>query len=189
MRDIYRHSFDPWVGKILWRRKWQPTPVFLPGKYPGQRSLAGYSPWTTVLAGYSRKESDTTARTQTHTHTQSGKVNLKSNKQKLLELKVWQKIFNSKQMDSKDPGEHPPTLFTCKREARRDHFSLQELQMENSQQEAFLKDFTAQNKERDLVLNPQEKSWFWRFTTGYKLYLGNTFFMISVKYKTRGTFI
>ena len=35
----------PWVGKILWRRKWQPTPVFLPGKSHGQRSLAGYSPW------------------------------------------------------------------------------------------------------------------------------------------------
>ena len=39
-----RHGFDPWVGKIPWRRKWQPTPVFLPGKSHGQRSLAGYSP-------------------------------------------------------------------------------------------------------------------------------------------------
>ena len=36
--------FDPWVGKILWRRKWKPTPVFLLGKYHGQRSLAGYNP-------------------------------------------------------------------------------------------------------------------------------------------------
>ena len=36
-----RHRFQPWVGKIAWRRKWQSTPVFL----PGQRSLAGYSPW------------------------------------------------------------------------------------------------------------------------------------------------
>ena len=33
------------LGKIAWRRKWQPTPVFLPGKSHGQRSLAGYSPW------------------------------------------------------------------------------------------------------------------------------------------------
>ena len=40
-----RPKFDPWVGKIPWRRKWQPTPVFLPGKFHGQRSLAGYSPW------------------------------------------------------------------------------------------------------------------------------------------------
>ena len=37
--------FDPWVGKILWRRIWQPTPVFLAGKSHGWRSLAGYSPW------------------------------------------------------------------------------------------------------------------------------------------------
>ena len=37
--------FDPWVGKIPWRRAWQPTPVFLPGEFQGQRSLVGYSPW------------------------------------------------------------------------------------------------------------------------------------------------
>ena len=38
-----RHWFDPWVGMIPWRRKWQPAPVFLPGKSNGQRSPAGYS--------------------------------------------------------------------------------------------------------------------------------------------------
>ena len=48
-RDV---GSNPWVVKILWRRKWQPTPVFLPGKPHGQ-SLAGYSPW-------GHKESDTT---------------------------------------------------------------------------------------------------------------------------------
>ena len=37
--------FDPWVGKIPWRRILQPTPVFLPGESHGQRSLVGYSPW------------------------------------------------------------------------------------------------------------------------------------------------
>ena len=47
--------FDPWVGKILWRRKWQPTPVLLPGKSHGWRSLVGYSLW-------GRKELDTTER-------------------------------------------------------------------------------------------------------------------------------
>jgi len=36
--------FDPWVRKIPWRRKWQPTPVFLPGESHEQRSLAGYGP-------------------------------------------------------------------------------------------------------------------------------------------------
>ena len=35
------YRFDPWIGKISWRRAWQPTPVFLPGKSHGQRSLAG----------------------------------------------------------------------------------------------------------------------------------------------------
>ena len=40
-----RPRFDPWVGKIPWRREWQPTLVFLPGKSRGQRSWAGYNPW------------------------------------------------------------------------------------------------------------------------------------------------
>ena len=47
------HRLDPWVGKIPWRRKWQPTPVLLPGESCGQRSLAGY-----CLRG--RKEPDKT---------------------------------------------------------------------------------------------------------------------------------
>ena len=42
-RGQRRCSFDPWVGTIPWRRKWQPPPVFLPGESHGQRSLAGYS--------------------------------------------------------------------------------------------------------------------------------------------------
>ena len=50
-----RPRFNPWVGKILWRRKWQPTPVLLPGKSFGQRSMVGYSP-------RGHKESDTTER-------------------------------------------------------------------------------------------------------------------------------
>ena len=40
-----RPGFNPWVGKIPWRKEWQPTPVFLPGESHGQRSLVGYSPW------------------------------------------------------------------------------------------------------------------------------------------------
>ena len=39
-----RHEFDPWVRKMPWRRKWQPTLVFVPGKSHAQRSLAGYCP-------------------------------------------------------------------------------------------------------------------------------------------------
>ena len=41
----WRPGFDPWVGKIPWRRKWQPVPVFLPGEFQGQRSLPGSHPW------------------------------------------------------------------------------------------------------------------------------------------------
>ena len=50
-----RCGFGIWVGKISWSRKWWPTPVFLPGKFHGQRSLAGYSPW-------GHKKSDMTER-------------------------------------------------------------------------------------------------------------------------------
>ena len=48
-----RREFDPWVRKIPWRRKWQLTPVFLPGESHGLRSLEGYAPW-------GHEESDTT---------------------------------------------------------------------------------------------------------------------------------
>ena len=52
-----RPRFDPWVGKIPWRRKWQPIPVLLPREFHGQRSLAC-------------KELEPTERlTHTHTHT------------------------------------------------------------------------------------------------------------------------
>ena len=54
-------GFDPWVGKIPWRRKWQPTPVFLPGESHGERSLVGYSP-------RGRKESDTAEQLHFHFH-------------------------------------------------------------------------------------------------------------------------
>ena len=40
-----RPGFHPSAGKIPWRREWLPTPVFLPGKFHGQKSLAGYSSW------------------------------------------------------------------------------------------------------------------------------------------------
>ena len=54
-----RPGFNPWAGKILWRRKWQPTPVPLPAKSHGWRSVVDYSPWA-------RKESDTTERLNFH---------------------------------------------------------------------------------------------------------------------------
>ena len=54
-----RLGFNSWVGKILWKRKWQPTPVFLPEKFHGQRILVGYSP-------RDRKESNTAEHAHTH---------------------------------------------------------------------------------------------------------------------------
>jgi len=63
VKNLPASARDPdlisWVGKIPWRNKWQPTPVFLPGKSCGQRSLVGYSP-------RGHKELDTTE----YTHTQ-----------------------------------------------------------------------------------------------------------------------
>ena len=56
-----RCGFDSWDGKIPWRRKWQPTPQLLPGKFHGQRSLEGYSPW-------GHKELDMTEHVCMHTH-------------------------------------------------------------------------------------------------------------------------
>ena len=60
-RRCKRQGLDPWVGKITWSRKWQPTPVVLPKKLHGQRSLVGYSPWD-------RKELCTTEHANTHVY-------------------------------------------------------------------------------------------------------------------------
>ena len=64
-----RREFDPWVGKIPWRREWQPTPIFFPGEFHEQRSLVGYSlrTWTRLK---------TRAHTHTHTHTLSLSLSL-----------------------------------------------------------------------------------------------------------------
>ena len=61
-RRLQRRGFDAWVRKIPWSRKWQPAPIFLPGKDHVQRSLVGYCPWGC-------KELGTTKHTHTHTHT------------------------------------------------------------------------------------------------------------------------
>ena len=63
-RRLKRRRFDAWVGMILWRRKWQPTPVFLPAVSYGQRSLVGYSP-------QGHKESDTARQLSIHIYVPS----------------------------------------------------------------------------------------------------------------------
>ena len=62
-RRCKRCEFDPWVWKIPWNRKWQPSPVLSPGKFRGQRSLVSYSPW-------GHRELDLTGRLNTSRNTQ-----------------------------------------------------------------------------------------------------------------------
>ena len=45
VKNLLAVQFDPWVGRLPWRREWQPTPVFLPGEFHGWRGLMVYSPW------------------------------------------------------------------------------------------------------------------------------------------------
>ena len=68
-----RCRFNPWFGRMPWRRKWQPAPIFLPGKSHWQRSLVGYSPW-----GHRRVRHDLVPR-QHHHHRikSSGGVSLR----------------------------------------------------------------------------------------------------------------
>ena len=73
-----RYKFDPSVGMIPWSRKWQSTPIFLPRKFRGQRSLTSYSSWsfkesnmTEQLSTHTHTHTHTHAHTHTHTHTLS----------------------------------------------------------------------------------------------------------------------
>ena len=73
-------GFDPSAAKIPWRRKWQPTPVFLPGKSHGQRSPVSYSPWGC-------KKSDMTERLST-AHRHKGKAFMNSERKQKTILKL-----------------------------------------------------------------------------------------------------
>ena len=77
MQETKRCEFDSWVGKIFWRRKWQPTPVLLPGKFHG-------GAWQTIVQGVT-KESGTTEQLSTHTH-------LEIEKEKSMQLTVKEPI-------------------------------------------------------------------------------------------------
>ena len=54
--DARDTKVNPWVKKFPWSRKWQPTPVFLPEKLHGQRSLVGYSPWSHTVHGVTKSQ-------------------------------------------------------------------------------------------------------------------------------------
>jgi len=75
-----RCCFDPWVGKIPWRRKWQPTPVFLLGESHRQRSLVGNGPW-------GQRQLDTTSNwARTHTVSTAAATNFSCKSEPLGEL-------------------------------------------------------------------------------------------------------
>ena len=97
---------NPWVWKIPWSRKWHPTPVFLPGKFRGQRSLAAYSP-------RGCKELDMTEWLSTHTHKSP---TLESSSYKLSERECsvnirheWNCPFSP---TADDPSALPPPTFS-----------------------------------------------------------------------------
>ena len=62
-----RHSFNPWVGKIPWRRKWHLTPVFLPGKSNEERTLEGYSSWGYKRVGHNLETEQSNMRSSKET--------------------------------------------------------------------------------------------------------------------------
>ena len=84
-------QLDSWVGKIPWRRKWQPTLVFLPGKSHEQRSLAGYNSWD-------RRESDTTQQLNSNNN------NALQKEEKAIGIKVKLNILKNQ-----DHHQHPNT--------------------------------------------------------------------------------
>ena len=78
-----RPGFDPWVRKITWRRKWQPIPELLPGKFHGWKSMVGYSP-------HDHKESDMTE--QFHTHTKRECQLDRKNMSKIYQIIKWYEV-------------------------------------------------------------------------------------------------
>ena len=80
-----RRRFHLWVGKIPWRRRWQPTPVFLPGECHGQRSLVGYS-------SQGCKESDVTE-ARAHVSQKLGILHLPAALQESHKRELWMRKF------------------------------------------------------------------------------------------------
>ena len=145
-----RCRFDPWVRKILWRRKWQPTPIFLPEKYHGQRILAGYCPW-----GPKRVKDDLATQQQEKAKTTKAKINwdlvkLKSfciTKETINKMKRqptdWEKIFVNdmtnkelifkiyKQLIHLNTKKNPQTAWLKWTEEMNRHFSKEVIQIVN----------------------------------------------------------
>ena len=85
-----RCGFDPWVEKIHWRWEWKPTPIFLPGEFHGQRSLADYSSW-------SLKELDMTEQLSSHVRTENLQWMTKAFLSLSFHSNAWGRAKNNKQ--------------------------------------------------------------------------------------------
>ena len=90
---MLRPGFNPWVGKVLWRWEWLPTPVFLPGELYGQRRLVSCSLW-------GRTESDMTEQL---THRLRGQISSFSSTQKKTEVQKARVIWEMSHSDL-NPG-------------------------------------------------------------------------------------
>ena len=106
-----RHRFDPWIRKILWRRAWQFTSIFLPGESHRQRSLEGYSPWGRKESVTQLKQLSThSTHTHTHTHTHNSykdyiSVHFTSLKNTILCAQWWQTLCDL--VECSLPGKNP----------------------------------------------------------------------------------
>ena len=101
-----RQGSNPWVRKMPWKRKWQPTPVFSPGEFHGQRSLVGFSPW-----GHRARHNLATEHIHTHTHTHTHTEACKAI------FRAWSYLFLSSSIQSnKEAGMDCliPTLYMMK---------------------------------------------------------------------------
>jgi len=95
-----RPTFDPWVGEIPGRRKWQPTPVFLPGKFHAQSSLEGSHPW-------GPKESDMTEHQYHHHHQWTQSFPICKEIPDLTFWKIWEPWHRKNTLSWKDMVKRP----------------------------------------------------------------------------------
>ena len=100
-----RRGFDPWVGKMAWRRTWQPTPVVLPGEYHGQKSLVGYSP-----SRLHHNLTQVSTHTHTHTHTHA-RTHIMKGYLLYFNVNGWEISITSRNIFPATPRQEPEQIF------------------------------------------------------------------------------
>ena len=105
-----RPRFEPWVGKIHWRRKWLPTSVFLPGEFHGQRSLVDYSPWSYKRVGHNLATGQAISSVQLLSHVQLFMTPWTAARQTFLSITNFQSLLKLMSIESVMPSNH---LILC----------------------------------------------------------------------------